>query len=457
MSKFPSNFIWGAATSAFQIEGAAKLDGKGASIWDTFCSTPGKVANGENGEIANDHYHRYLGDIELMKEVGLKGYRFSFAWSRLFPQGYGKKESRGFDFYDRLIDRLLEVGIEPLATLYHWDLPEALQKKGGWANREILIPFAEFSAAVVEHFGDRVKKFTPINEPWVVAWLGHGIGIHAPGIKDRKTAWTVAHHTVLAHVYSARAMKSINSNIKVGPVLNQANYVPDDLTNQHQADSADLLDAIQNRFWMDAFFKGTYPEIILEKFKSELEPVIQDGDLKLATFKNDFLGLNFYFDSRVGPPLKGENPWHTLSSHYGLNVDETPKGPLTDMGWPVNPEGLENLCRRWHKELGKNLPEIFITENGVAYKDEVNEKGKVIDTQRIEYIKSHLQGLASAISDGVPIKGYYHWSLMDNFEWALGYEKRFGIIYVDFATQQRILKESALWYSSVIKSNGANL
>jgi beta-glucosidase len=457
VATFPKNFIWGAATSAFQIEGASIADGRGPTIWDTFCKTPGKVANGDTGEVANDHYNLFKSDIGLMKDLGLKGYRFSFSWSRMFPEGTGRREERGFDFYDRLIDEVLSAGIEPLATLYHWDLPQALQDKGGWGSREILQPFQDYSAAIAERFGDRIKKFTPINEPWVVAWLGHGIGIHAPGIKDRKTAWSVAHHTVMAHALSAQAMRSTRSDLLIGPVLNQANFVVDDQSDSNQVHAANLLDAIQNRFWMDAFFNGKYPEIIMDQFAQELQPAIKDGDLELAKEKSDFLGINYYFDNRVGAPIDGQNPWHTLSSHYGLNIDETPRGELTDMGWPLNPEGIGNLCTRWHKELGDRLPPIFITENGVAYDDDVNSQGTVTDLRRIEYIRTHLLSIASAIEKGAPVGGYYHWSLMDNFEWALGYEKRFGIVHVDFKTQKRTLKDSALWYKEVIANNGIAL
>jgi beta-glucosidase len=457
MAKFPADFIWGAATSAYQIEGAANEDGRGPSIWDTFSKTPGKVAHGDTGDVANDHYHRYKDDVKLMKELGLKGYRFSFAWGRLFPSGSGQREERGFAFYDRLIDEILSAGIEPLATLYHWDLPQALQDKGGWANREILKPFEEYSAAVVERFGDRVKKFSPINEPWVVAWLGHGIGIHAPGIKDRKTGWAVAHHTVLAHAVSTNAMRSVRSDIKTGPVLNQANFVADDLSDPNQAHAVELLDAIQNRFWMDAFFNGKYPGILKKEFADELLPVIKDGDLESATVKNDFIGVNFYFDNRVGAPIAGENPWHTLSTFYGINIDETPKGELTDMGWPLNPEGIGNLGVRWHKEFGSKLPDLYVTENGVAYDDGINAEGKITDVRRIKYLQTHLQSISDAIAKGAPFKGYYQWSLMDNFEWALGYEKRFGIIHVDFQTQKRTLKDSALWYQQAIKTGGASI
>ena len=454
---FPDGFLWGAATSSYQIEGAANEDGRGASIWDVFSKTPGNVANGDTGDIANDHYHRFPQDIAVMKEIGLQGYRFSFAWPRMFPNGDGAREERGFAFYDRLIDGLLAAGIEPLATLYHWDLPQALQDKGGWVNREIVDRFTDYSTSVVERFGDRVKKFSPINEPWVVAWLGYGTGIHAPGIKDRASAFAAAHHTVMAHAASTRAMRAVRSDIFTGPVLNQANYVPDDTNDSEQSRAADILDAVQNRFWMDAFMKGQYPEILMKEFGKELEAVVKDGDLKFASVKNDFIGINYYCDSRVGSPVEGVKTGYTVSGLLGLSIDESPRGPLTEMGWPLTPDGLRNLLVRWHSEYGAQCPHIYITENGAAYGDGPDASGRIKDDQRIEYLSTHLKAVSQAISEGCPIKGYYQWSLMDNFEWALGYDKRFGIVHVDFETQKRIIKDSGWWYKTVIDSNGQHL
>jgi len=453
----PPGFLWGAATSSYQIEGAANEDGRGASIWDSFSKTPGKVAHGHTGDVANDHYHRYPADIALMKELGLQAYRFSFAWPRMFPKGDSAREERGFDFYDRLIDSLLAADIEPLATLYHWDLPQALQDKGGWENRDIVDHFADYSTAVSAHFGDRVKKFTPINEPWVVAWLGYGIGIHAPGIKDRASAFAAAHHTVMTHAASTNAMRAVRSDILTGPVLNQANYVPDDAHDPFQAQTADVLDAVQNRFWMDAFMYGKYPQILLDKFGDELNPWIKEGDLEAATVKNDFIGINYYFDNRIGPPVGGLDQWHSISSLFGAASDETPRGPLTDMGWPLTPEGLERLLVRWHKEHSDKLPDLYITENGVAYDDGPGTDGRIKDQRRIDYLSTHLKAISNAIVQGSPVKGYYQWSLMDNFEWALGYDKRFGVVHVDFDTQKRTIKDSGYWYRDQIKNNGNNL
>lgn len=457
MTTFPAGFLWGAATSSYQIEGAAFEDGRGLSIWDTFCKEPGKVSKGDNGDIACDHYHLFLDDIALMKRLGLKTYRFSFAWPRLFPQGDAVREERGFAFYDKLINALLAAGIKPLATLYHWDLPQALQDKGGWVNRDIVETFAHYATAIAEHFGDRVKDFSPINEPWVVAWLGYGIGVHAPGHTSRREAFAAAHHTAMSHGAAVNAMRKVRGDLRLGPVLNQANCVPDDANNPMLAHAADVMDAQQNRFWMDAFFHGKYPEILLKEFADDLSAVIQPGDLELANVKNDFLGINFYFDSRIGTPDPTSIKNNDLAALFNLDIDSSPRGPLTDMGWPLTPEGLRNLLVRWSVELGETCPDIYITENGVAYDDGINEFGKIQDDRRIEYLRTHLIAIREAISQGAPVKGYYEWSLMDNFEWAVGYEKRFGIVYVDYETQKRTIKESGHWYSRVIESNGGTL
>ena len=375
----------------------------------------------------------------------------------MFPNGDNVREERGFAFYDRLINALLEAGIEPLATLYHWDLPQTLQDKGGWTNREIVKVFAGYSAAVVEHFGDRVKKWSPINEPWVVAWLGHGIGIHAPGIKDRRAAFAAAHHTVLAHAASTNAMRAVRSDILIGPVLNQANSIADDPSDPVQAHALAIADAHQNRFWMEAFMKGSYPQILLDTYGDELTSVIQPGDLESATVKNDFIGINYYFDNYIHPSKGAGNQWHSIAGLFDLDIDETAPGPLTDMGWPLTPFGLKNLLVRWHKEYGSALPNLYITENGAAYDEGISEDGKCHDQRRIDYLTTHLSAVADAIAEGSPVKGYYQWSLMDNFEWALGYAKRFGIVHVDFDTQKRTIKDSGFWYRDQIANNGNDI
>jgi beta-glucosidase len=456
VANFPAHFVWGAATAAYQVEGAAQEDGRGASIWDTFSHTPGKTLNGDTGDIACDHYHRYPEDIANMKEIGIKAYRLSLSWSRMFPNGDEIREERGFAFYDKIIDGLLAVGITPYVTLYHWDLPQALEEKGGWRSRETIDAFGKYATAVAEHFGDRVKRFAPINEPWCVAWLGHGLGVHAPGISDRATAFKVAHHTVLAHAAATRAMRAVRSDLQIGPVVNHANYPADDLSDAELVRSSKILDAVQNRWWMDAMFTGTYPQILIDTYGAEITDAILPGDMELAKIDNDWLGINYYFDTRVGKSDSSKPVAFDNSALLGLTVDSTPVEPvneLTDMGWPITPAGLTNLLVRWSKEFGPSIPPIFITENGCAFGDGPGADGAVHDQRRIDYLAAHLEAISAAIAQGVNMGGYFQWSLMDNFEWSLGYAKRFGIIYVDYATQKRTLKDSARWYSEVIAAH----
>lgn len=454
---FPKDFLWGASTSAYQVEGATDVDGRGISIWETFEQKPGAVANSDTGKVACDHYNLFSKDISLMSEIGLNAYRFSFSWPRLFPDGTGRRENRGFDFYDRLIDELLENNIEPVATLYHWDLPQKLQDHGGWASREILEPFVEYSSTIAEYFGDRIKRFSPINEPWVVAWLGYGTATLAPGIADRSQAIAASHHTVVAHRLSLETIKSIRPNALVGPVLNQINPDLDDWSDPFQLEAAKIYDEFLNLFWMDGIFKGHYSENIWNMYGADLEKVVRAGDLMPT--KNDWLGINYYFNMRIGHEVSHKHP--TANPFFSLlwdkNSENAAVGPTTDMGWPITPYGLGDLTLRWNREYPNLVPEIFITENGCAYNDEPNENGRVTDTRRIEYLKSHLKSLQSAIARGAKVGGYFHWSLLDNFEWALGYEKRFGLIHVNYETQTRTLKDSALYYRDVIKTNGANL
>lgn len=453
MRSFPNDFLWGAATAAYQVEGAAAEDGRGPSIWDTFSHTPGHTHNGDTGDVACDMYHRYPGDVEIMKSLGLKGFRLSISWSRLFPQGDEEREERGFTFYDNLINELLAAEITPYITLYHWDLPQALEEKGGWRSRDTIAAFGKYAAAVAQHFGDRVKHFSPINEPWCVAWLGHGLGAHAPGIADRATAFKVAHHTVIAHATAVNAMRAVRDDLKIGPVLNQANYPADDPNDPVQAHASNILDAVQNRWWMDAIFYGKYPQVLIEEFGSEFSDAILPGDMELAQTKNDWLGINYYFDTRVGSSETGKTVLHDNSALLGLTIDSTPRGELTDMGWPITPEGLTNMLVRWKNEFGTRLPQIFITENGCAYPDSPDVTGKINDQRRITYLEKHLNALLDSIQQGVEVGGYFQWSLLDNFEWSLGYQKRFGIVFIDYLTQERTIKESGHWYSKVIKQS----
>lgn len=454
---FSKNFMWGVATSSYQIEGAANEDGRGPSIWDTFAATPGKVVNGESGLIANDHYHLYKEDVALMKGLGVKAYRFSIAWSRLFPAGDKVREERGFDFYNKLIDELVEAGIEPVVTLYHWDLPQPLEDNGGWADRSIIEAFEFYAGAVAEAFGDRVKMFSPINEPWCVAWLGYGLGIHAPGVQDYSKAIAASHHTVVAHNRATSAIRAVRPDALVGPVLNQSLADLDDISDPKQRRAALVFDTNQNTFWMDGIFRGVYPSTAHEIYGKDLDDVIQPGDLEVV--QNDWLGINYYNNVRIGyeiEPIKGQTVSH-IEHFAGFTFESAPFGELTDMGWPINPAGLGNLLSRWTREFKGIVPPMFITENGAAFGEEPDENGEVKDSRRIAYLNDHILEVGKAIDRGANVGGYFQWSLMDNFEWAEGYGKRFGIVHVDYETQKRTLKNSAKYYAEVIATNGESL
>jgi beta-glucosidase len=455
MTNFPVDFNWGVATSSYQIEGAAFEDGRGESIWDRFCATPGKVKNSENGAVACDHYHRFSEDIAIMKQMGISTYRFSIAWPRLFPRGDKAREQRGFDFYGKLIDELLENGIKPLPTLYHWDLPQKLQDKGGWANREIVAEFADYAAAVVAEYGDRVNEWLTINEPWCVTWLGYMNGVHAPGVQDLDSALAAAHHTALAHAEATRAMRAVKPGIKSGIALNMTNYVVENPNDQELSELAGLLDAQLNRWWLDAQTKGTYPQNLLDFHGDRLAKLILPGDQELLKIDSELMGINYYSDSFVGMPRPTDGPVSDgglFPFPQRMNGD-APK-PHTDMGWPITPDGIEDLLLR----VWSDWPEfdnIAITENGAAYDDGPNADGEIDDYRRVEYLRAHLEAAARAIEKGAPLKSYYAWSLMDNFEWAEGYDKRFGLVHVDFRTLKRTLKNSAKVYSSIISANSA--
>ncbi len=453
MSKFPQDFKWGVATSSYQIEGATNVDGRGESIWDRFCATEGKVANGENGDIACDHYNLFAEDVALMKSLGVSTYRFSLAWPRLFPNGDKQREQRGFDFYNRLIDELIANDITPVITLYHWDLPQTLEDKGGWANREIVYDFAFYAGEAVQAFSDRVKEWITINEPWCVSWLGYMIGVHAPGVKNLDSALAAAHHTALAHAEATRVMKAIDPTIKTGIALNMTTYRIEDESDPELAELGDLMDAQLNRWWIDAFLNGRYPKSIAEFHKERLAKIVQPGDLEKLKVQTDYLAVNYYSDSFIGLPRESDGPM----SDGGLfpfphRSNGTPPEPYTDMGWPITPVGLEDLLVRISEDWPE-IAEIVISENGAAYDDEPNAAGDVEDHRRIDYLASHIDAASRAIDRGAPLTGYYAWSLMDNFEWAEGYSKRFGIIHVDFTTLKRTIKNSGKTYAAIIAAN----
>jgi beta-glucosidase len=437
---FPDDFHWGVATAAFQIEGTTHEDGRGTSIWDTFCATPGNVANGDTGEVACDHYHRYHEDIAIMRELGIRDYRMSMAWPRLFPDGDSRRNAKGFDFYDRVIDGLLEAGIEPNVTLYHWDLPQPLEDAGGWPTRVVLEPFAEYAAAVGTHFGDRVKRFAPLNEPAVFTYLGYGNGVHAPGRADEALSFAAAHHTVVAHNLATRALRETVSGAMIGPVLSQSSIDVDDVTDPAQLVAAERMDAFSYRFWMDGILLGRYPELVVQSMAAELDRLVKPGDLDVLPV--DWVGVNFYFNERIG----ARDPDGSMARE--------PYGSRTDMGWPITPHGLGALLTKWHRIYGDLIPELYVTENGCAYDDGPGPDGRVHDERRIAYLRDHLDSVSQAIAAGAPVKGYYQWSLLDNFEWAAGYGERFGLVHVDYGTQRRTIKDSARWYADVIRRNG---
>jgi beta-glucosidase len=432
--KFPHNFLWGAATAAYQIEGAWNEDGKGESIWDRFSHTPGKIEDGSTGDIACDHYHRWREDIALMRRLGLKAYRFSTAWTRVLPMGRGRVNPKGLDFYDRLVDALCAANIEPFLTLYHWDLPQALQDEGGWASRHTCHAFADYAALMVKRLGDRVKFWTTFNEPSVVAFDGHLAGEHAPGLKDAALTYQVAHHLLVAHGLATQAMRAANSNVNAGIVLNlwMADAVSDDPADVAAAHAA--WERSETLF-LDPLFKGHYPNAAYE-LVGESMPKIQDGDLALIAQELDYVGINFY--SRNLYNAQGHIE-HVEGSEY------------TEMGWEVCAPALRRMLVKINNEY--RLPPIYITENGAAFKDEVSADGKVHDPRRLDYLKNHFIQTRLTMQDGVDVRGYFVWSLMDNFEWAHGYTKRFGLIRVEYETQQRTLKDSGEWYAEVIRKN----
>ena len=429
---FPADFVWGVATSAFQIEGAADEDGKGDSIWDRFCRQPGAIADGSDAHVACDHYHRWPEDLELIAGLGVDAYRFSVSWPRVQPGGSGAWNAKGLDFYERLVDGLIERGVKPYLTLNHWDLPDELQAGGGWANRDTVDRFVEYALGVHARLGDRVAAITTHNEPWVIAVLGHELGNFAPGIKSRATAAQVSHHLLLSHGRALQALRAAGCGARLGIVLNLAPVYP---ATDLPADAlqARLEDGRLLRWYMDPLFKAAYPQDVLDDLGAD-EPRIEPGDMAQIAQPMDFLGLNYY--SRNMASAAG--PWD--ASQGGL--------PLTDMGWEVYPVGLTDLLQRLHRDYA--VPPLYVKENGAAFKDRLLD-GRVHDADRVAYIAAHIDAVGRAIDSGVPMAGYMVWSLLDNFEWASGYAKRFGIVHLDYASQRRTLKDSGLWYREFLR------
>lgn len=450
--EFPEGFEWGAATAAYQIEGAAREGGRGSSVWDDFSHTEGKVARGHTGDVACDHYHRMDSDVATMAELGLRTYRFSISWSRVMPDGRGRVNRDGLDFYHRLVERLLAHEITPCPTLFHWDLPSGLESIGGFRNRDTCSWFADYAALMVQELGDRVTRWSTFNEPWCYAYLGHAAGVHAPGLRDPKAAVTVAHHQLLAHGIAVQAMRAERDGLDLGIVINPS---PVRSEGRPPASTDDLrrVDAIHNRWWFDALLKGSYPADLLDDFGS-LADAIEPGDLPTIAQPLDWIGINYYFDILLRARQADDPTARPLLQYPTVTgaTDAAMRTEHTDMGWPITPEGFTELLVRLHDDH-PNLPPVFITENGCAYDDPVID-GRCADPRRIDYLDLHLRAVADAIAAGVDVRGYYQWSLMDNFEWALGYDKRFGLIHIDFDTLERTWRDSAHWYRDVIVRNG---
>jgi len=431
--QFPDNFLWGAATSSFQIEGATNADGRGESIWDRFCQRDGAIADKSDGRIACDHYHRYADDIALMSDLGLQAYRFSIAWPRIIPDGRGAINQKGLDFYDRLVDELLSKSIAPYATLYHWDLPQALEDENGWVNRDTANAFVDYTAAVVGRLGDRVASWATFNEPYCSAVLGYLDGVHAPGRKSLNDCLAATHHLLLAHGMAIPVIRDLAPNADAGIVLNFTPAVPATDSEEDNRQCA-LKDSFDNRWYIEPIAGQGYPQDVVADFKWP-QTEVHDQDLKTIAAPIDFLGINYY-------------------TRQIVSADNTPAKqslPLTDMGWEIYPQGIGDLLTRLHNDYA--FKKYYITENGAAMPDVADAQDYVDDQDRIEYLDSHLQQLQTTVKNGVPLAGYFAWSLFDNFEWAYGYEKRFGLVRVNYETQQRTPKASAHWLSALIKDH----
>jgi beta-glucosidase len=431
---FPPGFIWGAATSSYQIEGAADVDGRGTSIWDRFCETPGRIADGSTGAVACDHYHRWQEDIDLMARLGLTGYRFSIAWPRVMPSGRGPVNQRGLDFYDRLVDGLLAAGIKPYPTLYHWDLPQALEDEGGWAVRSTATAFADYAEVVLERLADRVGDWMTMNEPFVIANHGYLTGEHAPGRQSLPDSLAASHHVLLGHGLALERIRRLAPDARAGIVLNFTPVTPVG-TSPAAIDRQRMIDDLENRWYVEPVAGHGYPAYTVERLGWEQAEVLP-GDLALISAPIDTLGVNFYTRQNVGA-VNGERL--------------APVEAETAMGWEVHPASLGTLLHELHHRYG--FGRYLITENGAAMPDHHRLDGRIIDADRIDYFAAHLGEVHRAIESGVPIEGYFAWSLLDNFEWAHGYGPCFGIVEVDFETQRRIPKQSALWYAQVAKAS----
>jgi beta-glucosidase len=453
---FPDDFVFGSATAAYQIEGAVDEDGRGASIWDTFSRTPGAVENGDTGDVADDHYHRLEDDLDLIASLGLDAYRFSIAWPRIQPTGRGPANPAGLAFYERLVDGLISRGVTPVATLYHWDLPQALEDEGGWRNRETAYAFADYARIMAEALGDRVPIWTTLNEPWCSAFLGHGSGEHAPGRKDNAEALTAAHHLNLAHGLATSALRAVLGDTVQLSVTHNLHVIRGD------SESVRRIEAVGNRIFTGPMLHGSYPADLLADTRAITDwSFVLPGDLELIHQKIDVLGINYYNTTLVGPAAGSADAADSAAGAASRasafpGTDDIPRldqpGPFTEMDWNIEPSGLLQLLEATRDEFPGLA--LMVTENGAAFDDvvSVDENGvtRVHDADRVDYLRRHFSAAHRAIRAGVELRGYFVWSLLDNFEWAYGYSKRFGIVRVDYDSQERILKDSALWYRDLI-------
>lgn len=464
MSRFPHGFLWGSATAAAQIEGAGHEDGKGDSIWDAFARVPGAIANGDTPEVAVDHYHRMPSDVALMRELGLQTYRFSVSWARVRPDDL-EPNAAGLDFYSRLVDELLEAGILPWLTLYHWDLPQALEERGGWANRDTALRFRDYAEIVHEALGDRVDHWTTFNEPLCSSLIGYAGGEHAPGRSEPRAGLAAVHHQHLAHGLAVQTLRDRGAE-QLGITLNLTNAIPADPSDPVDLDAARRLDAIWNRAFLEPLLLGAYPEDFLDDVRHlEFDTLVHDGDLATIAQPIDFLGVNHYHDDQVsGRPLPADTPPGLRPTDYATgnpfagseHLTFPSRGlPRTAMGWEINPDGLRHLLVRLGREY-PTLPPLYVTENGSAWDDVVEPDGSINDVDREQYLLEHVDAVAHAIEEGADVRGYFVWSLLDNFEWAWGYDKRFGIVRVDYDTQVRTIKRSGHAYRALIaRESGA--
>jgi beta-glucosidase len=453
---FPENFTWGAATASYQIEGAWNEDGKGESIWDRFAHTPGKIKNSDSGDIGCNHYHHWREDIEIMKNLGLGAYRFSMSWPRVLPSGRGTVNQAGLDFYSRLVDALLEVGILPFITLYHWDLPQALQDEGGWPSRSTAEAFVEYADVVSRQLGDRVKNWITCNEPSVVTYNGHLAGTHAPGIQDIKVALPVSHHLLLSHGWAVPVIRQNSPDAQVGIVINVNRNLPAS-PSKEDFEANRRGEGMWVRWFLDPLYGRHYPsDLVADFIAEEALPAnglyfVKAGDLEAISTQTDFLGLNYYNRTLNRSDAISE------SKNLPPSVVQAPRDDVhwTEMGWEIYPQGLFEVLSWLYYEYKINR--IYITENGCSFSDGPDESGEIDDQRRINYLRDHLIAAKKAIDFGVPLAGYFTWSLMDNFEWAHGFSQRFGLVWIDYETQERIPKHSAKWYRQVINDNGVRI